>query len=39
MTPVEIHEKIKQGFADITVGRIVSQEDLDVRIKERFMQK
>ena len=39
MMPVEIHEKIKRGLADITAGRVVSQDDIDTRMKKQFMQK
>ena len=32
----EIHEKLVQSDLDIAEGRIYTQEDLDLRMKERF---
>ena len=36
MTPAEIDEKLAQGMADIAAGRVVSQDAMDARMKERL---
>ena len=36
MTTQELHEKLAQSDQDIAAGRLYTQEDLDLRMKERF---
>ena len=36
MTAQEIHEKLAQSDQDIAEGRLYTQKDLDLRMKERF---
>ena len=36
MTAQELHEKLAQSDQDIAAGRLYTQEDLDLRMKERF---
>ena len=36
MTTQEIHEKLVRSDQDIVEGRLYTQEDLDLRMKERF---
>ena len=36
LTPAEVDTKLAQSMADLAAGRVVSQEDLDSRMKERF---
>ena len=36
LTPAEVDAKLAQSMTDLAAGRVVSQEDLDSRIKARF---
>ena len=36
LTPAEVDAKLAQSMADLAAGRVVSQEDLDSRMKARF---